>query len=337
MDKVKLGKSDLMVSRMTLGCWTFGSDSSSYWGAQEKKESEALLNRAVECGINFYDTAFAYNDGNAERELGKVIKKYSLRDKMIICNKIPLQGYDELDKYEEKVKDSLKRLDIDVLDILLMHWPCNDKELLKANLEKLQSVRDKGLVKEIGVSNFGVGQMQIALDMGVEIVVNELAYNVIHRGAEKAVFPYTQKNNIGVMAYMPLMQGILSGKYSSIEEIPVIRRRTLHFDSQGNDQIRHGGRGMEKELGIFLSKLKALSEKTGYKCSELCTSWILSRSAVSTVLGGARNIEQLESNIKAVETRLPAEIVEEMDAISTPIADLCGANCDLWQWNSRIW
>lgn len=337
MDKVKLGKSDLMVSRMTLGCWTFGSDSSSYWGAQEKKESEALLNRAVECGVNFYDTAFAYNDGNAERELGKVIKKYSLRDKMIICNKIPLQGYDELDRYEEKVRDSLKRLDTDVLDVLLMHWPCNDKELLKANLEKLQSVKDKGLVKEIGVSNFGVGQMQTALDMGVEITVNELAYNVIHRGAEKAVFPYTQKNDIGVMAYMPLMQGILSGKYSSIEEIPVVRRRTLHFDSQGNDQIRHGGRGMEKELGVFLSELKALAGRTGYSCSELCTSWILSRSAVSTVLGGARNIEQLESNIKAVETQLPDEIVKEMDAISAPIADLCGANCDLWQWNSRIW
>lgn len=337
MDKVKLGKSDLMVSRMTLGCWTFGSDSSSYWGAQEKAESEALLNRAVELGVNFYDTAFAYNDGNAERELGKVVKKYSLRDKMIICNKIPQQSWDDIDKYEEKVKDSLKRLDVDVLDVLLMHWPCNDKDLLKANLEKLQMVKDKGLVREIGVSNFGVGQMEIAKELGIEITVNELAYNVIHRGAEKAVFPYTEKNNIAVMAYMPLMQGILSGKYNSIEEIPVIRRRTLHFDSQGNDQIRHGGRGMEKELEVFLKELRKLSQETGYKCSELCTSWILSRSAVTTVLGGARNIEQLESNVKAIETKLSDEIIKKMDELSSPIASLCGANCDLWQWNSRIW
>ena len=337
MDKVRLGNSDLMVSRMTLGCWTFGSASDSYWGAQEAKESEALLNRAIELGVNFYDTAFVYNDGNAEKELGKVVKKYALRDKMIICNKIPQQSYDDLPLYQKKVEDSLKRLDIDVLDVLLMHWPCNDKELLKRNLEKLQSVKDKGLVREIGVSNFGVGQMQIAKDMGVDITVNELAYNAIHRGAELAVFPYCERNDIGVMAYMPLMQGILSGKYNSIEEIPVIRRRTIHFDSVGNDQIRHGGRGMEKELGIFLQNLRALSAESGLKCSELCTSWILSHSAVTTVLGGARTTEQLESNVKAIETKLPEDLIRKMDEISAPIAALCGANCDLWQWNSRIW
>lgn len=336
MEKVRLGNSDLLVSRMTLGCWTFGSDSNSYWGAQEKSESVALLNRAIELGVNYYDTAFAYNDGAAEIALGEAMSG-GLREKMIICNKIPQLSYDALPTYEQQVRDSLKRLQTDYLDVLLMHWPCNDKDLLRANLEQLQRVKDKGLVRQIGVSNFGVGQMEIVREMGVEVCVNELAYNLIHRGAELAVLPYTGKHNIGVMAYMPLMQGILSGKYDSIEEIPVLRRRTLHFDSNGNSQIRHGGRGMEAELQQFLRDLKTVSVESGISCSDLCLSWILSRKEVTTVLAGCRTCKQLESNVRAIETRLPDDLVARLDAISAPIAALCGANCDLWQWNSRIW
>lgn len=195
----------------------------------------------------------------------------------------------------------------------------------------------KGLVREIGVSNFGVGQMQLVKDMGIDICVNELAYNLIHRGAELAVFPYTEKNNIGIMAYMPLMQGILSGKYDTIEEIPVVRRRTLHFDSRKNDPIRHGGPGMEDALETFLADLKAVSKESGISCSTLCISWILSHSAVSTVLAGCRTTAQLEANVKAVETTLSADLVKRLDEISAPIASMCGANCDLWQWNSRVW
>ena len=198
-------------------------------------------------------------------------------------------------------------------------------------------MKNIGIVKEIGVSNFGVGQMEIIKEMGIAVCVNELAFNLIHRGAELAIFPYTEKNNIAVMSYMPLMQGILSGKYSSIEEIPVIRRRTIHFDSFNNDQIRHGGRGMEKELNKFLSDLKKVSYDSGISCSELCTSWILSRPAVTTVLGGSRTKEQLRANVKAIETKLPKDLIKKLDDISAPIAALCGANCDLWQWNSRIW
>ncbi|MDO5297964.1 MAG: aldo/keto reductase [Clostridia bacterium] len=336
MEKVKLGNSDLMISRMTLGCWTFGSDSTSYWGAQEKDESTALLNEAIELGVNYFDTAFSYNDGAAETALGESMCN-GLREKMIICNKIPQLPYEALPTYEQQVRDSLKRLRTDYLDVLLIHWPCNDKDLLRANLEQLQKVKDKGLVRQIGVSNFGVGQMEIVREMGIEICVNELAYNVIHRGAELAILPYTGKHAIGVMAYMPLMQGILSGKYDSIADIPANRRRTLHFDCNGNDQIRHGGRGMESELQTFLTNLKALSSESGYSCSDLCISWILSRKEISTVLAGCRTRKQLEANVRAVETKLPDDLIAKLDAISAPIAAQCGANCDLWQWNSRIW
>lgn len=336
MDKVRLGASDLMVSRMTLGCWTFGSDSGSYWGAQEKEESVALLHDAIEHGINYYDTAFMYNDGATEVALGEAIAD-GLREKMIICSKIPQLSYEGLKTYEEQVAACLKRLRTDRLDVLLIHWPCNDKALLRANLEELRKVKEKGLVQHIGVSNFGVGQMELAQEMGLDICVNELAYNLIHRGAEMAVLPYTAKHQIGVMAYMPLMQGILSGKYDTIEDIPMIRRRTLHFNSYGNDQIRHGGKGMEAELQTFLADLKALSRESGIPCATLSLAWILTHPQVSTVLAGCRTREQLAENIAAIETKLPEDVAGKLNEISAPIAALCGANCDLWQWNSRIW
>ncbi len=336
MQKVKLGNSSLVVSKMTLGCWTFGSDSNSYWGAQEKDESVALLREAIDRGVNFFDTAFAYNDGAAESALGDAMSG-GLREKMIICDKIPQLSYEQLPTYEKQVRDCLGRLKTDYLDLLLMHWPCNDKDLLKANLEALMKVKEVGLVREIGVSNFGVGQMEICKELGVDIAVNELSYNIIHRAAELAIFPYIDKNNIGVMTYMPLLQGILSGKYNSVEEIPVIRRRTIHFDSKGNDQIRHGGQGMESELSTFLSELKKVSLESGISCSALCISWVLKNSTVTSVLSGSRTRAQLEANIAAVETELPDDVYSRLTEISKPLAACYGANADLWQWNSRIW
>ncbi len=336
MEMVKLGNSNLKVSKMTIGCWTFGGGSGSYWGKQEASESEALLREAIDMGVNYFDTAFVYNDGEAEKALGDIIS-HGMREKMIICNKIPQLSYDELSSYEQQVRDSLTRLKTDYIDVLLMHWPCNDKDLLRANLEQLQKVKDKGLVREIGVSNFGVGQMTIVKEMNINICVNELAYNIMHRGAELAIFPYTKKNNIGVMAYMPLMQGILTGKYDSIDDIPPVRRRTIHFDSRKNDKIRHGGQGMEPQVQQFISDLKQLSNESGISCSDLCISWILSNKAVSTVLVGCRNTAQLKANVKAIETKLPDDLVASLNKISAPIADLCGANCDPWQWNSRVW
>ena len=136
---------------------------------------------------------------------------------------------------------------------------------------------------------------------------------------------------------MPLMQGILSGKYDTIESIPLLRRRTLHFDSANNDQIRHGGRGMEPQLQAFLTELKAFSAECGIRCSELAIGWILSNPQITTVLAGCRTRRQLQENVAAIETKLTDDVVQRLNEISAPIANLCGANCDLWQWNSRIW
>ena len=94
---------------------------------------------------------------------------------------------------------------------------------------------------------------------------------------------------------------------------------------------------METALETFLADLKAVSKESGINCSTLCISWILSHSAVSTVLAGCLTTAQLEANVKAVETTLSADLVKRLDEISAPIASMCGANCDLWQWNSRVW
>ncbi len=337
MKKKQLGQSSLSVSQLTVGCWSFGGDKDSYWGLQEQSDVNKLVHTALDQGVNFFDTAFGYNDGQSEISLGKAL--LGRRQEAIICNKIPIQPQAKLADYEKTVSDSLRRLQTDYLDLLMIHWPSKDEELLKSNLAALKSMQDKGLVREIGVSNFATRTMEIARQMGLKLAANEFAYNLMSRGMETEVLPYCSKNGIGVAAYMPLMQGILTGKYDSIAAIPQLRRRTIHFVCKGNPTARHGGPGAETELLELLVGLKQESAKTGISQSHLAIAWLLAKPGVSTVIAGCRDNDQLLDNIKAAQTSLSEDTLAALDRTSQPLAEKLAGQLDLWQLDedSRVW
>lgn len=337
MQKIQLGRSSLTVSQLTVGCWSFGGDKDSYWGLQEQEDVNQLVATALDQGVNFFDTAFGYNDGQSEVSLGKALK--GRRQEAVICNKIPIQSREKLADYELAVQESLQRLQTDYLDLLMIHWPSRDEELLRLNLAALQSMRDKGLVREIGVSNFAVRTMEIAREMGLELAANEFAYNLMSRGMEDEVLPYCRENGIGVAAYMPLMQGILTGKYDSIAAIPQLRRRTIHFVCKGNPTARHGGPGAEAEVLHLLAGLKEEAQKTSISQSHLAIAWLLGKPGVSTVIAGCRDTDQLQDNIQAARTRLSAKTMAALDQASRPLADKLAGQLDLWQLDedTRVW
>jgi aryl-alcohol dehydrogenase-like predicted oxidoreductase len=337
MEQIQLGGSDIRVSRLCVGTWSFGGEAGSYWGEQDQGQVDALVAEALDRGVNFFDTAFGYNNGNSEISLGKALK--GRREKAVICNKIPIQDMEGLKNYEAILQDSLKRLDTSYIDLMMIHWPVKDEALLRANLEALLDARRKGIIREIGVSNFGLGTLAIAGETGVNVAADEFAYNLLTRGIEKEVLPYCRRNHIGVLAYMPLMQGVLSGKYGSVAEIPLMRRRTIHYSKSGNPNSNHGTAGADAEVETFLAGLRNLSEKTGLSCGRLSIAWLCDREGVASVIAGCRSPEQLRENGEAVETMLSAETARALDDLSAPLLDKLGNFLDMWNApeNSRIW
>ncbi|MDW7658804.1 MAG: aldo/keto reductase [Bacillota bacterium] len=333
----KLGQSDLKISPLTVGCWSFGGGDGSYWGAQSQQDVNDLVAEALAMGVNFFDTAFGYNDGKSEESLGIALR--GKRQDALICNKIPIQTADQLSRYEETIQASLKRLQTDVIDIMMIHWPTRDEGLLRANLEALQQMREKGLVREIGVSNFGLRTLNIAREMEIPVVANEFAYNLMTRGIEKEILPYCHANQIGVAAYMPIMQGILTGKYAHLEDIPLVRKRSVHFKCEGNPESRHGGPGAEDEVLYLLDELNRIAQETGIKEGHLAIAWLIAQSGVSTVIAGCRTVDQLRDNVQAVETKLDSSILAALDAASLPLNQKMPDQLDLWQIGdkSRIW
>lgn len=332
-----LGNSGISVSPLTVGCWSFGGDERSYWGGQSQHEVDRLVREALDLGVNLFDTAFGYNEGASEISLGRALAGH--RERAMICNKIPIVPREEVPAYEDKIAGSLKRLGTDYIDILMIHWPTRDERLLRENFEAILCVQQRGLVRHIGVSNFGVRTLQIAREMGVRPVADELAYNLISRGIEKEILPRCIEEGIGVVAYMPIMQGILTGKFESLDAIPPARRRTIHFDSRNNPAARHGGPGVEAELAEFLTRLSELARQSGMTPGDLSIAWVSSKPGISSVIAGCRSVDQLHQNARAAETALPADLVTLLDEASAKILELLGRNADLWESpaKSRVW
>lgn len=331
---------NLELSVLGTGCWTFGGG--TYWGNQDQKDVNAVVHASVDHGINYFDTAEAYNQGRSETSLGEAIRKIQ-RDKIVIGSKVsPSNCYKET--MIKHCEDSLKRLQTDYLDIYMVHWPIhshsirhftNDIRIIENPpeidevMETLRLLKQQGKIRYYGVSNFSSTRLRNLEEEG--IIVNELPYNLLCRGIEYNTLPYCHARNIGVISYMALFQGILSGKYFSIEEIPEMQRRTRHFDSRKNRECRHGEDGAEKELLTALDGIRRICKGTGFSMSEVAIQWVIQNKMITCTLAGARNIYQLEANIKAVNRQLSQEMKDELEIVTSPLLNKLGSQFDYYE------
>ena len=330
----RLGSSDIKITPITIGCWSFGGSEEDYWGKQEQRDVERLVHAAIDSGVNFFDTAYMYNGGRSESSLGAALK--GKRNQAVICTKTPV--FDTWEKFEGELAASLKRLGTDDVDVLMIHWPTRDEKLMRDNLSFLKKVCDKGYARYPGVSNFGVRTMEMAAEAGLKIIANEFAYSLMCRATEYEVAPYCVEHNIGITSYMSLMQGILTLKYSSVEEIPLARRRTVHFDGTKNSMVNraHSIPHCEKEVFALIGRLKDISMKTGVPAGRLALAWCLAKPGIATAIAGCRDERQLYDNIKAGELKLGADVVKALDEASQPILDKIGNTVDIFG-HDRIW
>lgn len=323
----KLGKTDLYTSKIVYGCM----GGAGAFGSQEEKDSIEALQTAHEVGINFFDTAEAYGNGYSEQLLNKALG--SVRKDLVILSKAATPNVGK-DKIITACERSLKNLGTDYIDIYLLHWPNRDVPF-EESLEALELLKKQGKIKYFGVSNYGELDLKDAVKKTDQIVVDEVAYNLFFRAIEFGTLPTCIENNIPVLCYSSLMQGLLAGKYKDIKDFPDNRARTRMFDSRTRLQCRHGENGCEAELADSLEKLWALVNSTDYSMEELSVGWLKKQQGVGGVIVGTRNREQSLGLKKLIDIDLESDILNEITKITDDLKSALGPNIDMWDFRTR--
>lgn len=317
-----LGNSDLHVSSIAFGTWQLGD--ADYWG--DNAQGNDAVRAALDAGINLFDSAAVYGDGESERALGRALGED--RDRALIATKVS-EARLRADEVRAACEESLQRLGTDRIDLYQVHWPSNQGVPFSETYGALAALQEEGKIRHIGLSNFGPLNIGDWFETG-SAVSDQLGLNLLFRAAEFAVLPECASRGIGVLAYMPLMQSILTGRYRTVEEIPVLRRRTRHFSSE-RDGTRHGEAGHEDLLMKSVTDLVALADETGIPLADMATAWVLTRPAVTTVIVGANRPDQVGRSVKVAGLALDPDVVARLDEITRPLKDAMGPNLDQWQ------
>lgn len=338
----RCGDSDLELSVLGAGCWAFGGG--EYWGDRSQKDVTEAVHCQVDLGVTYFDTAEAYNDGRSESSLGIALTGIP-REKVVIGTKIAPSNLSP-ETLVAHCEASLRRLQTDYIDLYMIHWPVHphslrhftgDQDLIqnppseRQALETMGKLQQQGKIRYIGVSNYGPVKFAQALAYGQPLAANQVHYNLLARSAEMEILPFCRQVGVGVISYMTLLQGVLTGVYATLDEVPAWQRRTRHFNSMNNDLCRHGGDGAEAETNQALSSIRSIACDQGLSMSELSIKWVLANEAITCALVGATNSRHTVTNIRAAETPLPADVVNELNRVTRTLMEKLGPSLDYYE------
>jgi myo-inositol catabolism protein IolS len=323
-----LGNSDLRVSVYALGCWPFAGG--SFWGEQDDATSIATVHAALDAGINFFDTAEAYERGHSERVLGQAL--VGRREQAIIATKVApnhLAAADVVAACEQ----SLKNLQTDYIDLYLIHWP-NWEVPLAETVGALEQLKTQGKIRAIGVCNFGVNDLTDILELN-PIVTNQLPYNLLWRVIEREILPVCLAHDVGIMCYSPLAQGLLTGRYTSAEDVPPGIAQTRLYSSE-RAKNGHGEPGCEEEVFAALDGIRQIAADLGHSMAAVALAWIRQQPGVATILVGARTPKEVELNLPALDVQLSEDVLRKLAELTEPVKEKLGNNPDMWLTPSRM-
>lgn len=321
----KLGNTEIEVSTICFGAW--GIVGGFNWGHQEEQDSVEALRTAFECGINFFDTAEAYGNGYSEELIAKALG--NVREKIVIASKVSPKHL-QPEKLRNSLEHSLQLLKTDWIDLYQVHWPNHDVRF-EETFSELEALQQEGKIRSFGVSNFGKNDLGKALDSSRGIVSNQLAYSLLFRAVEYDIQPICQSNNISILTYCSIMQGMLAGKFATADEVPADRARTRHFSCK-REHTRHGQPGHEKLTFSSIARIKDIAENAGIPMADMAIAWLIAQPAVTSAIVGARNSQQAERNAKAGDLELSDDILAELSKATEDLKTAMGANPDLWDY-----
>lgn len=314
MERRKLGYTDLYLTTIGLGTWAIGGGGWAYgWGPQDDAESLKTIHRALDLGINWIDTAAVYGLGHAEEVIGQAIA--GRRDEVIIATKCGLvwdegsttpYGRLSAQSVRREVEASLRRLNIEVIDLYQIHWPDPEEEIEEAWATIADLIRE-GKVRYGGVSNFNVEQLKRV--QAIHPVASlQPPYSMLRREIEAEILPFCAANDIGVIVYSPMASGLLTGHFSR-ERLAALpdddwRKRSSHFQ--------------EPQLSANLAlveRLQPIAHRAGRTIAQLAIAWTLRRPEVTAAIVGARRPSQIEETIAAADWLLSSENLAEIEAL----------------------
>ena len=308
-----LGSSGLLVSEISLGSWL------TYGNAVADETANRTLDLAYDLGVNFFDTANVYNHGEAEKVVGKALKRHD-RASYVLATKVyfpmserPNDSGLSRKHVIESANASLKRLGLDYVDILYCHR-YDEETPVEETLRAFDDLIRQGKVLYAGVSEWSAAQIEEAARIADRFllnrfVVNQPMYNMLKRKIEDEIIPVSERNGIGQVVFSPLAEGILTGKYKNLKDIPADSRAR---DKKANYFIKSK---LTQEALDTVSKLKQVADELGIPLSRMALAWILRQPNVASALVGASRPEQIEENVKASGLQLPDDTLADIEDI----------------------
>ncbi len=305
MEKRELGKTGLLVNPIGLGANAVGGH--NLFSNLSDRTGKEIVKTAIEHGINLIDTAYSYGKGRSEELIGEVLKETRSRHEVILATKGAhrYRGDERIidnspEFLKEQVKNSLRRLQTDYIDIYYIHRPDENTPKYEA-VGALKELKDEGYIRAIGISNFSLEEIKEANQDGyVDVVQDE--YHLLNRSAEKELLPFLREQDIAFIPYYPLAAGILAGKYTPDMKFDDLRARLPYFQGEAFT------RNLQK-----VEKLKEIASNHHIEVAQVVLAWYLTRDDIAASIPGAKRPEQIAGNIRALDIRLSEEEINLID------------------------
>ncbi len=316
MEYRALGRTGVQVSSVCLGAMTFG-------GRTTPEDGYAIVDKAIDAGINFIDTANVYNLGGSEEVVGEALKRNGKRDRMVIATKVngvidasdPNGRGNSRRHIIQQCEASLRRLQTDWIDLYQLHRADTDIPV-DETLRALDDLIRAGKIRYIGTSNYAAWQMVESFSVSKELGLNRFVctqppYNLLDRRIERELIPMCQTYGVAIIPWSPLAGGVLTGKYRRGEEIPGDAR----FANMTGARY---SRFLNERMHDTIEDLEPLAVEKGTTLSRLALAWVMARPGVTSTIIGPRTMEQYDDNMAALDLSLTEDDLERIDRIQPP-------------------
>jgi len=313
MQTKQLGKSTLEITPVGFGAWAIGGSGWQFsWGAQNDQDSRAAIERALELGVNWIDTAAVYGLGHSEEVIGRALqgwsgpKPYTFTKGGLRWDKGNVEKVLAPESIRREVEDSLRRLQLEIIDLYQIHWPPDpDSSQLEEAWSTLADLKREGKVRWIGVSNFNVSQLRRARKIA-PVTSLQAPYSILNRSIEEDILPYCLHEGIGVIVYSPMASGLLSGAMTRERAAKLPKDDWRHNDPEFREPK------LSRNLEL-VERLREIARRHSRSPGEVAIAWTLRNPAVTGAIVGARNARQAGGVMLAGNLRLSDKEVNEIE------------------------